>query len=89
LLAEPLQRGKARLDSLWREAMLLHPDRPLERGYARVEKRGGGVVMSGEAARAAGALTLAFKNNDKVDVRVEGSGQGRPDRVKLEQPKLL
>jgi len=89
LLAEPLQRGRARLDALWREATLLHPDRPLERGYARVEKRGGGVVMSGADARAAGMLTLAFKNDDKVDVRVEGSGQPRPDRVKLEQPKLL
>jgi exodeoxyribonuclease VII large subunit len=89
LLAEPIQRGRARLDALWREATLLHPDRPLERGYARVEKRGGGVVMSGADARAAGMLTLAFKNDDKVDVRVEGSGQPRPDRVKLEQPKLL
>jgi hypothetical protein len=45
--------------------------------------------MSGADARAAGMLTLAFKNDDKVDVRVEGSGQPRPDRVKLEQPKLL
>jgi exodeoxyribonuclease VII large subunit len=89
LLAEPVQRGRARLDALWREATLLHPDRPLERGYARVEKRGGGVIMSGAAARAAGTLTLAFKNDDKVDVRVEGSGQARPDRVKLEQPKLF
>ncbi len=89
LLAEPVQRGRARLDALWREATLLHPDRPLERGYARVERRGGGVVMSGEAARGAGALTLAFKRGDKVDVRVEGAGQPRPDRVKVEQPKLL
>ena len=89
LMAEPLQRGKARLDALWREATLLHPDRPLERGYARVERRSGGVVMSGAAARAAGALTLAFRGDDRVDVRVEGAGQQRPDRVKLEQPKLL
>jgi exodeoxyribonuclease VII large subunit len=88
-MAEPLQRGKARLDALWREATLLHPDRPLERGYARVERRNGGVVMSGAAARAAGALTLAFRGDDRVDVRVEGAGQPRPDRVKLEQPKLL
>lgn len=89
LLAEPVQRGKARLDALWREATLLHPDRPLERGYARVEKRGGGVVISAGAARAAGVLTLAFKGNDRVDVRVEGTGQPRQDRVKLEQPQLL
>jgi exodeoxyribonuclease VII large subunit len=68
---------------------LLHPDRPLARGYARVEKRGGGVVMSGVAARAAGALTLTFKYDDKGGVRVEGAGQPRQDRVKLEQPKLL
>jgi exodeoxyribonuclease VII large subunit len=89
LLAVPVQRGRARLDALWREAVLLHPDRPLARGYARVEKRGGGVIMSGEAARAAGALTLTFKNDDKVDARVEGTGQPRQDRGRVDQPKLL
>jgi exodeoxyribonuclease VII large subunit len=88
LLAEPVARGKARLDALWREAALLHPDRPLEKGYARVERRDGKVVISAEQARSAAALRLRFKDG-AVDVRAEGTGHARPDQVKLEQPKLL
>ena len=89
LLAEPVARGRARLDALWRATALLHPDRPLSRGYARVERRGGGgVVMSVPDARAAGALTLRFADG-AVDARVETTGQARQDRVKVEQPKLL
>lgn len=88
LLADRLARNKARLDALWREAELLHPRRPLSRGYALVEKRGGGVVTRADAARAAGALTLHFEDGP-VDARVEGTGQGRSEKAKIEQPKLL
>ncbi len=88
LITARIERGKARLDALWREAALLHPDRPLTRGYARVERRGGGVVMSAADARMAAALTLRFADG-AVDARVEGSGQTRGERAKVDQPKLL
>ena len=57
-------------------AITLNPDNVLKRGYARVEKRGGGTVMSAKDARAAGALSLRFADGT-VDARVErSSGQG-------------
>ena len=88
MLADKIQRGRARLDALWREAALLHPDRPLSRGYARIERRDGTVVMSANDARAAIVLALRFADG-LVEARVENAGQPRPDRVKVDQPKLL
>ena len=81
---------------LWRAAELLHPRRPLSRGYALVEKRGGGVLTQAAQARAEGALTLHFADG-AVDAHVDGSGgaasrpsgQPRPERAKVDQPKLL
>ena len=51
----PIARASERLDALWRVAQLAHPNRPLERGYARVEDRDGKTLISAAAARAAGA----------------------------------
>ncbi len=70
LVARPLADSRDRLTRLWRVAEQLHPDRPLARGYARVEKRGGGTISSVPAARAAGALILHFADGP-IDVRVE------------------
>ncbi len=70
LVTRPLAESRDRLARLWRVAEQLHPDRPLARGYARVEKRGGGTVSSVAAARAIGALTLHFADGP-VDARVE------------------
>jgi exodeoxyribonuclease VII large subunit len=85
-----IEDGHRRLDSLWRIAAQAHPDRPLAKGYARVEDRSGQVLISAEAARAAGRLRLVF-GDGKVDVAA-GDGVERPRRgtyVKPEQPKLL
>jgi exodeoxyribonuclease VII large subunit len=73
---------------LGRVAASLNPDRVLERGYARVEKRGGGTVSSAAAARAAGALTLRFADGP-VDARVERAAAQAYDRPKPEQPDLF
>ncbi len=88
LLVDQVARGTARLASLWRAAELLHPRRPLSRGYALVEKRGGGVLTHAAQAQAAGTLTLHFADG-AVDARVEASGQPAPERVKIDQPKLF
>jgi exodeoxyribonuclease VII large subunit len=53
----------------------LHPDRPLARGYARVERRAGGVVTEAAAAQAAGALSIHFADG-AVAVRVERAPRG-------------
>jgi exodeoxyribonuclease VII large subunit len=75
MLTQKLAQAKARLDQLWRVARSLNPDAVLERGYARIEKRGGGTITNAAAAKAAGALTLRFADG-AVDARVEKSGAG-------------
>ncbi|MFM9976559.1 MAG: exodeoxyribonuclease VII large subunit [Sphingomonadaceae bacterium] len=70
LLEARLTRGRAALDQLWRVAASLNPDRVLTRGYARIEKRGGGTLTNTATARAAGLLTLRFADGT-VDARVE------------------
>jgi exodeoxyribonuclease VII large subunit len=88
ILVQRLALAQSRIDQLWRVAASLNPDRVLERGYARVEKRGGGTVSSAAAARAAGALTLRFADGP-VDARVERAAAQAYDRPKPEQPDLF
>ena len=98
LLKATHARARERLDALWRVAQLAHPNRPLERGYARVEDQSGKTLISAAAARAAGRLKLIFGDGD-VAAEVGGSGTAgvpverprRPSYVKPtgEQPKLL
>ncbi|GGB29244.1 exodeoxyribonuclease 7 large subunit [Sphingomonas metalli] len=87
VLARQLDTARGRLDATWRLVQSLNPDRVLERGYARVTARAGGETLAGAAAaRAAGAVTLHFRDG-AVDARVE-----RPATktyVPPEQPSLL
>ena len=90
LVRRRIEDGRRTLDSLWRIAAQAHPDRPLAKGYARIEDREGHTLIAAEAARAAGRLRLVF-GDGKVDASV-GDGVERPRRgtyVKPEQPKLL
>ena len=90
LVRRRIDEGHRTLDSLWRIAAQAHPDRPLAKGYARIEDREGHTLISAEAARAAGRLRLVF-GDGKVDASV-GDGVERARRgtyVKPEQPKLL
>ena len=80
--------ARDRLSRLWRLAEQLHPDRPLSRGYARVEARDGRVVADTGAAKAAGAVTLVFADG-RVGARVEGGTRPAMERSKPEQPTLL
>jgi len=96
LLIAAERRARERLESLWRVALLAHPNRPLERGYARVEDRDGHILISAAAAREARLLRLHFQDG-AVDAAVGASGDGaveRPKRApylkgKADQPKLL
>ncbi|MGC6330379.1 exodeoxyribonuclease VII large subunit [Rhizorhabdus sp. FW153] len=74
-----IDQNRAALDQLWRLAEQLHPDRPLQRGYVRVERRGGGVLTSTAAAREAGLLTLHFADGS-VEARVDGEEDRPPPR---------
>jgi exodeoxyribonuclease VII large subunit len=88
VLAQKLAFARGRLDQLWRVAASLHPDGPLKRGYARIEKRGGGVVATSGAAKSASALTLHFADG-AVDARVERGAAPAKESKSPAQPGLF
>lgn len=89
VLERRLDDARIRLDRTWRLAESLNPDRLLERGYVRVSARPSGtVVTTSAAARAAGAVTLHFRDGP-VDARVERAVGKAYDKPGPEQPSLL
>jgi exodeoxyribonuclease VII large subunit len=92
LLERKIERGRERLASLARMAELVHPERPLKRGFARVEDRTGHTLTSAAAARRALSLNLVFADgavHATVAAPVERPAQKRHIAPKQEQPKLL
>ncbi|GAA4212588.1 exodeoxyribonuclease VII large subunit [Sphingomonas endophytica] len=96
-LERRLEAARRRLADVGRLVDSLNPDRILERGYARVEAAEGGTVTTAEAARAAGALALRFRDG-AVAVQVDGSArpEAKVERAarraypdKPEQPRLI
>ena len=93
LLVSAHGRARERLDALWRVALLAHPNRPLERGYARVEDRQGRTLISAAGAREARLLRLVF-GDGAVDAAIGDSPIERPRRSAYrkggtDQPKLI
>lgn len=88
MLSQRITRDRDRLERTWRLATSLNPTNLLQRGYAMVEKRDGGVVTSSAAARSAGALTLRFADG-AVDARVERAGAKPYVQPKPDQPELF
>ena len=76
--------GKTRLEGLSRLLEQLHPERPLEKGYARITDRAGDTLVSASAVRKAGAVTLRLADG-AVDARVEDDRQ--PSYSKRPKPK--
>ena len=92
-LERRLEAARRRLADVGRLVDSLNPDRILERGYARVEAAAGGTITTAQAARAAGALSLRFRDG-VVAVQVDGTpkverGARRPYPDKPEQPRLI
>jgi exodeoxyribonuclease VII large subunit len=92
LVQRKVDEGRRTLESLWRIAAQAHPDKPLAKGYARVEDKDGHTLISASAARAAGRLRLVF-GDGRVEASV-GEGVERAPRrsystPKPEQPKLF
>ncbi|WP_448662230.1 exodeoxyribonuclease VII large subunit [Sphingomonas sp. CJ20] len=89
MLDQRLAATAQRLEALGRHLELLHPNRPLEKGYAWVEARGTHKVVGTAAeARSAQAVTLHFRDG-AVDARVERPGAKTYAAEKPEQPSLL
>jgi exodeoxyribonuclease VII large subunit len=72
LIDQKIERSTERLAALWQMAQLVHPDRPLSRGFARVTDRDGRTLVSAAAARAAAALDLHFADG-ALPVSVDGA----------------
>jgi exodeoxyribonuclease VII large subunit len=68
LLLDRVSRTSERLESLWKMARLVHPDRPLSRGFARVTDRSGKTLAKAADARSAKLLSLHF-----IDGKVDAS----------------
>jgi len=86
-LERRLEAGRRRLADVGRLIDSLNPDRILERGYARVEAAEGGTVTTADAARAAGALSLRFRDG-AVAVQVDGSPRPGPTVEPEVEPKV-
>lgn len=69
-----------RLRSLEQLRTSLDPDRPLELGFARVNRKDGQLVTTPDMVSAGEGLELTFKGNRKLEVTV---GEGAPPAPKL------
>jgi exodeoxyribonuclease VII large subunit len=89
VLERKLDTLRHRLDGAGKLLDAVNPDNLLQRGYVRVSAKASGKVMASAAdARAAGAVTLHFRDGT-VDARVERAG-GKPYAGdKPEQPDLF
>jgi len=62
LIERPLRQGTDRLAALTRVMSQLHPEKPLERGYAIVRDAGGKALTTRAEAAGEAALTLQFRD---------------------------
>ncbi|MGI4730499.1 MAG: exodeoxyribonuclease VII large subunit [Janthinobacterium lividum] len=85
MLDRQMEAARHWLDATWRLAASLNPDGVLQRGYAIVTARDGRVVATAAEARAAGAVTLRFRD-DAVPAIVDGDG-ARGAKVERAPPR--
>ena len=88
MLTQRIAGARQRLEQTFKLVEALNPAHVLDRGYAWVEARTGGVLTSAAAARKAGALVLHFGDGE-VAARVEGAGAKAYGKDKPDQPTLL
>jgi exodeoxyribonuclease VII large subunit len=81
LLRDRIERSGEKLAALWKMAELVHPDRPLSKGFARVTSRAGKTLTRASAAIAERLLTLHFGDGPVDAVAGADSPQSPPKRV--------
>jgi exodeoxyribonuclease VII large subunit len=77
LLDQRIARLSDRLGAAWKMAGLVHPERPLGRGFVRVTSRDGRTLTRAADARAERSLTLHFGDGN-VDASVDGPSDRPP-----------
>jgi exodeoxyribonuclease VII large subunit len=78
LVDQRIARLSEQLGALWRLAELAHPEKPLQRGFARVTDRNGKTLIHAADARVARELRLRF-GDGSLDATVDGGAS--PARV--------
>jgi exodeoxyribonuclease VII large subunit len=92
LLDQRVGRLRDKLEAAWSMAGLVHPDRPLNRGFARVTASDGATLTSAAQARAARRVDLHFADGAvpaTVDGAVPAVERKRPNRHIPSQPGLF
>jgi exodeoxyribonuclease VII large subunit len=88
LLDQRIARLDDKLQSVWTMAGLVHPERPLSRGFARVTARDGRTLSRVSDARAEKAVTLHFSDG-AVDAEVRpAAAPARPVERKARAPYM-
>lgn len=77
LIDRRIQQLGERLAAAWKMAELVHPERPLSKGFVRVTSRTGLTLTHAAQARSEGLLTLHF-GDGPVDASVDGNDKTRP-----------
>jgi exodeoxyribonuclease VII large subunit len=81
LLWDRIERARDKLDAFWKMAELVHPDRPLSKGFARVTNRAGKTVTRAADALAERLLTLHFADGEVEAAAGDSAAAPRPKRV--------
>jgi exodeoxyribonuclease VII large subunit len=77
LIDQRIERLGEQLAAAWKMAELAHPERPLQRGFARVTDRSGKTLMKASDARIARELKLRFGDGE-IDAVAEGASPALP-----------
>jgi exodeoxyribonuclease VII large subunit len=87
LIDQRIERLSDRLSAAWKMAELVHPERPLSKGYVRVTTRDGVTLTSAAAARSAQQVTLRF-GDGAVDATVGDAAPARAVEPKRRKPYI-
>jgi exodeoxyribonuclease VII large subunit len=79
LIDRRIRQLTERLASAWKMADLVHPERPLSKGFVRVTSRAGQTLTRADQARAERLLTLHF-GDGPVEASVDGGGSKPVER---------
>ena len=79
MLLDRVSRAAEKLASVWKMAELVHPDRPLSRGFVRVTDNAGRTLAKAADAIAAKLLTLHFGDGE-VEASTTGNGPAPVER---------
>lgn len=81
MIDDRIARLQERLAAAWKMAELMHPDRPLDRGFVRVTDRDGKTLTHAADARAARELRLRFGDGEVEATVGQASAPKRVERA--------